>query len=160
MTRILSEPTQAPEGAQGKGAPSRVFISDMVIECSIGIHPHEHDKSQRVRINVDLWVEQSPKPIDDDIANVVSYEDIVSGIETTLAEGHINLIETAAERVAGLCLADRRVIKTRVRFEKLDVFSNVVSAGVEIERGRGEGSPQGTFQVVPGEDRGKPNGDG
>ncbi len=149
MTRILAEQTSAPGGAQGKRAPSRVFISDMVLECSIGIHPHEHDKPQRVRINVDLWIGENPTPIDDDIVNVVSYEDIVSGIESYLGRGHINLIETAAERVAELCLADSRVIKVRVRFEKLDVFSNVASAGVEIECGRGEASPAGTFQVVP-----------
>jgi dihydroneopterin aldolase len=149
LTRILSERTQAPKGARGKGAPSRVFISDMVLECSIGIHPHEHDKPQRVRINVDLWVGENPAPIDDDIVNVVSYEDIVREIETTLGRGHINLIETAAERIAELCLADRRVILVRVRFEKLDVFTNVASAGVEIERGRAESSSAGAFQVVP-----------
>ena len=149
MTRIHAERTSAPEGTQGKGALSRVFISDMVLGCSIGIHPHEHDKPQRVRINVDLWIEENPTPIDDDIVNVVSYEDIVSGIESYLGRGHINLIETAAEGIAELCLADRRVIKVRVRFEKLDVFSNVASAGVEIERGRGEASAAGSFQVVP-----------
>ena len=98
---------------------------------------------------MDLWIGESRTPIDDDIANVVSYEDIVSGIESYLGQGHINLIETAAERIAELCLADRRVVKVRVRFEKLDVFSNVASAGVEIECGRGEASPADTFQVVP-----------
>ena len=149
MTRIHAERTSAPEGAQGKRVLSRVFISDMVLECSIGIHPHEHDKPQRVRINVDLWIEESSTPIDDDIVNVVSYEDIVSGIESTLGRGHINLIETAAERVAELCLADPRVVKVRVRIEKLDVFSNVASVGVEIECGRGEESPADAFQVVP-----------
>ena len=149
MTRILAERTSAPDGAQGKGAPCRVFISDMVLECSIGIHPHEHDKPQRVRINVDLWVGETPAPLDDDIVNVVSYEDIVSGIESTLGRGHINLIETAAGRIAELCLADRRVIKVRVRVEKLDVFSNVASAGVEIECGRGEAAAADTFRVVP-----------
>ena len=149
MTRILPELTQAPEGAQGKGVPCRVFISDMVLECSIGIHPHEQDEPQRVRINADLWVEESPAPIDDDIVNVVSYEDIVTGIESYLGGGHINLIETAVEGIAELCLADRRVIRVRVKFEKLDVFTNVASAGVEIERGRGVTPAAGTFQVVP-----------
>ena len=78
MTRILAERTSAPDGAQGKGAPCRVFISDMVLECSIGIHPHEHDKPQRVRINVDLWIGETPAPLDDDIVNVVSYEDMTA----------------------------------------------------------------------------------
>ena len=126
-----------------------MFISDMVLDCSIGVHAHERDAPQRVRINVDLWIEENPTPIDDDIVNVVSYEDIVSGIESYLGRGHINLIETAAEGIAELCLENRRVVRARVRFEKLDVFSNVAGVGVEFERVRGEASPAGALQVVP-----------
>ena len=47
--------------------------------------------------------------------------------------------ETAAdaERIARACLADSRVRLARVRVEKLDVFPDAVSAGVEVERTRG-----------------------
>ena len=90
-----------------------------------------------------------PSPVDDDIANVVSYEDIVTGIEALLGTGHINLVETAAESIAALCLKDRRVVKARVRVEKLDVFDNTASVGVEIERSRSAAPPPGTVQAVP-----------
>ena len=45
-----------------------------------------------------------------------------------------NLVETLAERLAGICLQDPRVRSARVRVEKLDVFADAVSVGVEIER--------------------------
>ena len=33
-----------------------VFLRDMVLQASIGVHPPEHEATQRVRINVDLGV--------------------------------------------------------------------------------------------------------
>ena len=149
LTRILAERLTTPENARRKVSLCRVFVRDLVVSCSIGVHAHEHDAPQRVRVNVDLWAEESPSPVDDDIANVVSYEDIVTGIETLLGKGHINLVETAAEGIAALCLKDRRVVKVRVRVEKLDVFDNTASVGVEIERGRSAAPPPGTVQAVP-----------
>ncbi|MDP7543999.1 MAG: dihydroneopterin aldolase, partial [Alphaproteobacteria bacterium] len=70
----------------------------------------------------------------DDIANVVSYEDVISGIKDLLARGHVGLVETLAEEIADICLDDGRVRVVRVRVEKLDVFDEAVSVGVEIER--------------------------
>lgn len=149
LTRILAERMTPPESTERKVSLCRVFVRDLVLTCSIGIHPHEHEAPQRVRLNVDLWAMESPLPIDDNIVNVISYEDIVSGIEALMAEGHINLIETAAEKIAALCLMDRRAVKVQVRVEKLDVFSNAASAGVEIERHRNEKTPPGAETAIP-----------
>jgi dihydroneopterin aldolase len=54
-----------------------------------------------------------------------------------LAEGHINLVETLAEKIAELCLGDGRVETARIRVEKLDVYAEAASVGIEIERSRG-----------------------
>ncbi|MCH8183252.1 MAG: dihydroneopterin aldolase, partial [Proteobacteria bacterium] len=70
------------------------------------------------------------------LENVVDYETIVQGVKTIVAAGHINLVETLAERVAGLCLSDARVEAARVRIEKLNVLPEAASVGVEIERVR------------------------
>jgi len=50
--------------------------------------------------------------------------------------GHVNLVETLAERIAGDCLADARVAAVRVRIEKPDVIANAQAVGVEIVRTR------------------------
>ncbi len=149
LTRTLAGPSAAPEHAQREVSLCRLFVRDLVLSCNIGVHPHEHGAPQRVRVNVDLWTVESPSPVDDNLDNVVSYEDIISGIETFFGERHINLVETAAEGIAELCLDDRRVVKVRVRVEKLDVFANVASVGVEIERRQSATPPPGAFQVVP-----------
>ena len=44
-----------------------VFIRNLMMPCSIGVHRHERDTEQRVRINLDLAVTEDDRPIDDDI---------------------------------------------------------------------------------------------
>ncbi|MEK9677783.1 MAG: dihydroneopterin aldolase [Rhodospirillaceae bacterium] len=111
-----------------------VFIRDLLLTCLIGVHKHEQKKPQRVRINLDLAVLEDAEDIGDRLSEVVCYEDVADGIRNLLAKGHVNLVETLAEQIAEMCLADARVRTARVRVEKLDVFPDATSAGVEIER--------------------------
>ncbi len=111
-----------------------VFIRDLLLTCLIGVHKHEQKKPQRVRINLDLAVLEDAEDIGDRLSEVVCYEDVADGIRNLLAKGHVNLVETLAEQIAEMCLADVRVRTARVRVEKLDVFPDATSAGVEIER--------------------------
>ena len=112
----------------------RVFVKDLVLAALIGIHRHEKDGRQRVRINLEMEVVEGEQPVQDRLADVVCYEDVVTAIRGIVAAGHINLVESLAELVADQCLNDRRVRKVQVRVEKLDVFADASSVGVEIER--------------------------
>jgi dihydroneopterin aldolase len=118
-----------------------MFLRDMVLNASIGVHPHEQTTPQRVRINIDLGVEDdgarplSRQPIGrDELARVVDYEKLANTVRNIVATGHVRLVETLAERIAEACLSDRRVHLARVRVEKLDIFADATSAGVEVER--------------------------
>ena len=113
-----------------------LLIRDLVVPCRIGVHEHERHGTQRVRINVRARVADDEGPIEDSIANVVSYETIVDGIRAIIAGGHINLVETLADRIVELCLANRRVHGVWVRVEKLDLYPDAAGVGVEVERGR------------------------
>jgi dihydroneopterin aldolase len=118
------------------GEHYRVFIKELVLACSIGAYPEERLRRQRVRFNVDMQVRTPAAPLGDDLANVLSYDDIVGGIRSLIEIGHINLVETLAEQIAEMCLADARVSEVRVSVEKLDVEPAANSVGVEIERRR------------------------
>jgi 7,8-dihydroneopterin aldolase/epimerase/oxygenase len=127
--------------ASSARALRHMFLRDMVLVASIGVHPHEHSAPQRVRINVDLGVEDDgAQPLSrtsvgrDDLARVVDYEKVADQVRAIVAVGHVRLVETLAERIAEACLTDRRVHLARVRVEKLDIFADAASAGVEIER--------------------------
>ena len=113
-----------------------VFVRDLTMLALIGIHDAEKIKPQRVVVNIDLSVHESLAPMPDDISHVVSYEIIVKKCEAIVAEGHVNLVETLAEKFAEACLKDKRVVAARVRIEKPDIIPNAKSVGVEIERQR------------------------
>ncbi len=111
-----------------------VFVRDLELDANIGVYHRERGKTQPVRINVDLTVEEGDGPLEDKLSNVVDYGAVVDGIKDILAGGHLNLVETLAERVAAFCLSDQRVRVARVRIEKLQVVAEAMSVGVEIER--------------------------
>lgn len=113
-----------------------VFVRDLDIMALIGIYDHEKINPQRIIVNVDLSVHESGAPMSDEIDHVVSYEIVVKKIEAIVAAGHVNLVETLAEKFAEACLKDKRVAAARVRIEKPDIIPNARSVGVEIERGR------------------------
>ena len=92
----------------------RIFLRDLVVRLSIGVHEHEHRRPQQVRINVGL----------------------VEGIRGVARDGHIKLIETLAERIGDLCLVDERVLSAEVRVEKLEVFPDAASVGVVVLKSR------------------------
>ena len=111
-----------------------VFVRDLAVDTEIGIHPREKHIAQRIIINVDLAVCETPVKDTDRYSDVVCYEQVVGRVRAFAAEGHVNLLETMAERIAAACLEDRRVLSARVRIEKPDIFDDCHSVGIEIER--------------------------
>jgi len=132
------ETTRIADAARGL---RHVFIRDLVLQASIGVYASEHEAPQRIRLNLDLAVEdEGGSPLSrvavgrDELARVVDYEAIANKARALVASGHVQLVETLAERIAETILTDPRIRLARVRVEKLDVLADAASAGVEIER--------------------------
>jgi dihydroneopterin aldolase len=121
-----------------------VFLRDMTLLASIGVHAFEHEARQRIRLNVDLAVQDDggpharpfsfAAPAKDDLLRVVDYEAVANRVRAIVNAEHVRLLETLAERIAEACLEDLRVRMVRVRVEKLDIFADMASVGIEIER--------------------------
>ena len=120
--------------ADARANVRHVFIRDLVLPCLIGVHSHERKAPQSICINLDLAVREGDGELGDTLSNVVCYEEISNSVRDIVSQGHVNLVETLAETIAAMCLKDQRVRSARVRIEKLDVFKDAASAGVEIER--------------------------
>ena len=112
-----------------------VFIRNLELPAQIGVWRHEHGKQQPVRINVDLATDDVADA-QDMLENVVDYHVIEKRIRAIIAEGHVRLAETLAERIAAACFEDARVRTVRVRVEKLEALTYAESVGIEIERSR------------------------
>ncbi len=117
----------------GRGGLRHVFVRDLELVARIGAYDHEKHAGQRIRINLDIEVVDD-RDHGDQLTNVVCYQRIVDGIKAVVEAGHINLVETLAERIAAVPLADHRVEAVRVRVEKLEAIREAASVGVEITR--------------------------
>jgi dihydroneopterin aldolase len=110
----------------------KVCVRDLVLPARIGIWSEERGITQRVRFTVELSV-YPPAHRADDLSTVISYDFIIDGIKQILAEGHVLLSETLAERVAQHCLSNPRAAEVRIVVEKLDRVPGA-SLGCEIVR--------------------------
>ncbi|TQF77989.1 dihydroneopterin aldolase [Elioraea sp. Yellowstone] len=121
-----------------------VFVRGLTLAASIGVHRHEHEGRQPVRIGIELAVEDDgARPMSrpavgrDELSRVVDYERIAALVRAIVAQGHVQLVETLAERIAEACLSDHRVRIVRVTVEKPEALPDADCAGVTIERRRG-----------------------
>ncbi len=126
--------------ATGGDPLDRISVRDYVREVEIGAFSSERGVTQRIRFNIVLEVVRHTAAQDDDVDKVVSYDGIIEAIETHLASGRINLLETLAERVAETILSDRRAARVFIRVEKLDRIPGAL--GVEIVRSRLDAEPE------------------
>ncbi len=131
---MSANPVSTHPAATASPKARRILINDLVLDCLIGVHRHERDGTQRIRINLDLAVLESPNPIKDRLSNVLCYEELIVKVRELAMAGHVNLVETLAERLADLCLGEPGVQSVKVRVEKLDVFADAASVGIEISR--------------------------
>ena len=107
----------------------RVFVRGLRLRAEIGVHAHEHGRTQPLIVDVELDAELGGA---DRLADTLNYETVVAHAEAVLAGGHLQLVETFADRLARACLADPRVRRARVRAEKPDALPEAEGAGFEL----------------------------
>jgi dihydroneopterin aldolase len=136
--RVMSEQSiGGRRGAQTRldgGVPDRIFVRGLVLPIAIGVYDEEQGVTQKVSFTIEAAVATGVAPKGDAIAEVPSYDDLVGAVRAIVAAGHINLVETLAERIAERCLSDKRIASVLVRVEKLE--RGPASVGVEIVRPR------------------------
>jgi dihydroneopterin aldolase len=114
----------------------RVFVHDLELMGRVGIYAVEQRYEQRILVSVDLEVIDTYDGASDRLRDVLNYERLIKQIQAVIDSGHVNLLETMAERIAQSCLADQRVLAIRVRVAKPDIIPGCGSVGIEIERRR------------------------
>jgi len=111
----------------------RLFLRDYAVTMDIGVHDFEKQASQRVLINVDLYIPLAlSTPKADRLDEVVDYDFIRRSVTERVARGHIHLQETLADDVLALMLAHPLVRAARVSTSKPDVYPDCADVGVEV----------------------------
>jgi dihydroneopterin aldolase len=113
---------------------TKVFVTGLKVQAEIGVYKHEIGRVQPLVVDVELDV---PTAGAERLSETLNYETILEAARAIAGTGHIELVETFAERLARACLADARVTQARVRVAKpLALAPDAVGAGVEITLAR------------------------
>ncbi len=136
----FAHPEERALASAGADPRDRISLRDHVVEVEIGAFQKERGTTQRVMFNVVVEVRPAPKPLNDDVDRILSYDRITEAIAEELAAERLNLLETLAERVAERILAEPQAMRAFVRIEKLDI--GPYKLGVEIVRSRAEAALQ------------------
>lgn len=126
--------------AGGRHATARRIIVDgFELAGSVGVYEHERRARQPLVVSLNLWVVDDYDGRSDRLGDVYDYDIAIEAIRSSVESGHINLLETLAERIAHACLEDERVLAVDVRVDKPAVLPACRSVGIEIHRVRGRG---------------------
>lgn len=126
-------PDSRPDLANAMRGLRHVFVNRLAVEASIGIHPHERENKQTIWLTIDAGVlEESASA--EAIGDVVCYEDMCRIATALASDGHIDLVETLAERIADRLMEDPRLVQIRVQIEKPQAIDQAASVGIAISR--------------------------
>ena len=129
MTAIAAVPAAPPIRREGL----TVFVRGLRVEAGIGVYDHEHGRLQALVIDVTLDLGAQPV---ERLADTVNYERVAEAARAIVADGHLGLVESFAERLALECLGDPRVRRVTVRIEKPGALDAAEAAGCEVIYGR------------------------
>ena len=112
-----------------------VSLRDLRVSAVIGVYDWERETEQTLVFAVDMPADVAKAAGNDDIADALDYSAVAQTVRDVVSQGRFQLIETAAERVAGRLLTDYRLGWVRVEVAK-PLAGEGYTAVITIERGR------------------------
>jgi dihydroneopterin aldolase len=113
-----------------------VYVTNLDLQTIIGVNPEERTTPQQVLISFTLLGDIRPAAAADDIGDAVDYDDAALRITELVSASRFQLIETMAEQIAMLLLAEYPVDSVAVEVRKPAALANAETVGVRIERSR------------------------
>ncbi len=113
-----------------------VYIKELQIETIIGIYDWERKQKQTVSLDLDMGADIRPAAASEDIAMALDYKAVSKRLIAFVENSEFLLIETMAEQIAAIVLAEFSVPWLRLRVGKPGAVTGARDVGVIIERGR------------------------
>ncbi|MBA3654271.1 MAG: dihydroneopterin aldolase [Actinobacteria bacterium] len=85
-----------------------------------GVLPEEQRRPQPFEVDLDLHLDLKPAGASDRLEDTVDYGGLAEAVAACISGERHALLETLAERIAGLALADDRVTSVVVTVKKLE----------------------------------------
>lgn len=112
-----------------------VYLHGLEVRCVIGVWEWERRIRQKLVIDLDLAADVARAAASDRLEDALDYKKIARRVTAFVAESEFRLVETVAERVAGLLTKEFAVAWVRVRVDKGGAVRGARNVGIVIERG-------------------------
>lgn len=110
----------------------RIFVKNYLCTMRIGVHPHEQKYPQKIQINVTIYLpRQYTSPETDSLTEVYNYSTLICILKQESQKNGIKLQETLCQNIAKNILQDKRISAVAVSSEKLSVYKECTSIGVQ-----------------------------
>lgn len=116
----------------------RIALRGLRVRGHHGVYDFEREQGQDFVIDVTLHLPLRAAAESDDVADTVHYGELADGIVEIVAGEPVDLIETLADRIAAVALADPRVRFAEVTVHKpsAPIAAQFDDVAVTIFRGR------------------------
>jgi|TARA_B110000503_G_scaffold76988_1_gene118726 FolB domain-containing protein len=111
----------------------KILIKDLIVEKIFGYYPEEKIKTQKLKFNIKLELNQKLAFDDHNLKSIVDYDDIIRLINSIL-DRKINFLEILGELIAEEILKNEKIEAIELQIEKLDILKTGGSVGFEINK--------------------------
>ena len=111
-----------------------IVFRDLRVEALIGIHRRERHAKQTLSIDLDIGIPGTAVFASDKVSDTIDYAKVALEVKALAGSQHFRLVETFAERIAQLLMADFGAPWVKVSVAKLGILPNAKFVGVTIER--------------------------
>jgi dihydroneopterin aldolase len=101
-----------------------VFLEEIEVICSIGLHDFERAEKQRVLIDVELMLASDREPSADNVGETLNYDDVRDAVIRIAEARHYDLQETLARSIFDHIRGMRDVTGLMIQTQKPDVYPN------------------------------------
>lgn len=112
-----------------------VFISDLKIDTVIGIFDWERSIRQTISIDLEMAADIAAAAATDAISDTLDYKAVSKRLIEFVGQSEYQLVETLAEKIAGIVLSEFGVPWLRLTVHKPGAVRGSRDVGVIIERG-------------------------
>lgn len=115
-----------------------IVLTGLTVFGRHGVYEHERRDGQEFTIDLRLRLSLARAAGSDDVADTVHYGELAEKVAAVVAGEPVNLIETLAERIAAVGLADARVQEVVVTVHKphAPIPLNFTDVAVTVHRRR------------------------
>ena len=111
-----------------------IYLHGLKCDCTIGVWEWEKAITQTLVLDIDLASDNRKAAANDNLKDALNYQAVTERVQAFAKDNTFELIETLAEKLAEIILAEFDTHWVRIKLDKGQAVKGVKNVGVIIER--------------------------